>query len=155
VYDEIIHQMRGSHNVDVIGLDAGEISQQVVLALLGTVIIFFVISPIGGYFLHKFIKSKTPDTDTFALMAGAFIVFIVTSGLTLALILQFTEQTEATFLVALVISGLFGIATTGISAFLVVRLIERGKKKIDPEEQSFSVWAEDKRNKPKNLRYRR
>lgn len=141
--------------MDVIGLDAGEVSQQVVLALLGTVIIFFVLSPIGGYFLHKFIKSKTPDTDTFVLIAGAFILFIVTSGLTLALILQLTEQTESTFIVALLISVLVGIVTTGISAFLVVRFIERGKEKIDPEEQAFSVWEEDKRNKPKNLRHRR
>ncbi len=141
--------------MDAIGLDAGEVSQQVLYAIIGTLVIFFVLSPIGGYFLHKFIKSKTPDTDTFAIIAGAFIMFIVTSGLTLALILQLTEQTEATFIAALLMSVLVGMVTTGISAFLVVRMIERGKKKINLEEQSFSVWEEDKRNKPKNLRHRR
>ena len=141
--------------MDAIGFDSASAGEQVLWAVLATLIIFFVISPIGGYFLHKFIKSKTPDTDTFALMAGAFIIFIVTGGLTLAVLLQFIEQTEAAFLIALVISVIIGIITTAISAILVVRLIERGKKKLNPEELAFSVWEEDKRNKPKNLRQRR
>lgn len=141
--------------MDALGFDSATAAQQAGLALLATVVIFFIISPIGGYFLHKFIKSKTPDTDTFALIAGAFIAFIVTSGLTLALILQFTEQTETTFMLALAISVLTGIVITTILAVLAVRFIERGKKKINPEELAFSVWEEDKRKKPKNLRQRR
>jgi len=141
--------------MEAIGLDTASAGQQVLYAVIATLIIFFVISPIGGYFLHKFIKSKTPDTDTFALIAGAFIIFIVTGGLTLALLLQFIEQTEAAFVVALVISVVVGMTMTAISAILVVWLIQRGKKQIDAEELSFTVWEEDKRDKPKNLRYRR
>lgn len=141
--------------MEALGFDSYAAGQQALIAIFGTLIIFFVLSPIGGYFLHKFIKSKTPDTDTFALIAGAFIIFIVTGGLTLAVMLQFIEQTEAAFIIALIISTLVGVLTTIISSLLVVRLIERGKKKINPEELAFSVWEEDKRNKPKNLRQRR
>jgi uncharacterized SAM-binding protein YcdF (DUF218 family) len=141
--------------MDAIGLDSTSMAQQVAIAALGVLFIFFIVSPIGGYFLHKFIKNHTPDTDAFALIAGAFIEFIVVTGLTLAIILQFVEQTEAAFIVALIISTLVGLVTTAVSALLIVRFIERGKKKINLDQLNFSVWEEDKRNKPKNFRQRR
>jgi MFS family permease len=141
--------------MEALGLDSRAAFFQIALAVMAVLVIFFILSPIGGYFLHKFLRKKIPHQDTFALMAGAFVVFIVTSGLTLASILNLTEQTEATFFGALAVSVLVGVAATALSVLFVVRLIERGKQKINLEEQIFSVWEEDKRDKPKNLRKRR
>jgi ABC-type Co2+ transport system permease subunit len=138
--------------MDALGIDPAAAGQSAAFALLATSFIFFVLSPIGGYFLHKFIKSKTPNSDTFALVAAAFCMFLITFALTLGVILYFTEQNESTFTSALLISAVVGLIATAITAVVIVRFVERGKQKISRDEQDFSVWDEDKRKKPKNMR---
>lgn len=131
--------------MDALGFDAADAGQQVLAALAMTVIIFFVISPIAGYFLHKYIKSKTPDQDTFAILAGSFCLFLVVSALTLGLIARFTTLVETALVVALLISAAMGLAATGAVAVLAVRMIAQGKEKIKQEDYRFGVWEEDKR----------
>ena len=141
--------------MEAIGFDPAEAGKAAALALIMTSIIFFVLSPIGGYFLHKFIKSKTPESDTFALVAAAFCMFLITFALTLGVFLYFTDQNESTLAPALLISALVGLIATAITAVAITRFVERGKQKINRDEQDFSVWDEDNRNKAKNLRKRK
>lgn len=131
--------------MDALGFDAAAAGQQALAALAMTAFIFFVVSPIAGYYLHKYIKSKTPDQDTFAILAGAFCLFLVVAALIFGLLARFTTLIDTALAVALLISAAVGLTATGAAAVLVVRMIAQGKQKIKQEDYRFGVWEEDKR----------
>jgi hypothetical protein len=93
-----------------------------------------------------------PEQDTFALLATAFVVFMLTCAIMAGILLRFVPQIVP--LAALALSAGMALLVTAVTALFVRRTIRRGASRIDPQAHQFGVWGEDSRQRPKNLRRR-
>ena len=140
--------------MEVIGFDAEVAQQQVQIAVLGLILIFSFIAPVGGMVIHRLIRHFVPGDEVIVLLGTAFIIFIMTFALLLGILLRLSLFAGLPTPLMLLIS-LFGAAmVTGVTAVAVRAMLRRGARRLDPKTHSFGVWEEDARQRPKNLRRR-
>jgi ABC-type nickel/cobalt efflux system permease component RcnA len=138
--------------------DAGEVVMESAIGVSGiiwmTLILFWVASPIAGFYLFKLTRRDLPSTDMLALVAMAFCGFLVVFALTLLTLTQF-GQMDATQ--AFLVSGISALLVTIVCIFVIRLALARSrvKAKQHSEEHAFRVWDEDQRTKAKNLRKKR
>jgi hypothetical protein len=140
--------------MEAIGLNPEEIQQRLLVALIGFVIVFTVLSPLMGSVVHRFVRRYFPEADSLALMATAFVIFLLSFAIVMGVLLRFGPAAEIGLGATLLISSLCALLLTGLTLLLLRRSLRRGQSKIDPEAQAFSVWDEDARKRRKNLRRR-
>lgn len=137
---------------EALGLDLNAMAAQAALVVVATLVIFFIISPIGGYFLFRFLRRVTPMPDAFALLGAALIGFLVTFAALLLGLLRLFPPDETNLGPLLLISAAGALLVMGATAFGVRALVRRGAARL--EDHTFRVWDEDQRRRPKNLRRR-
>lgn len=138
--------------MEAIGVNEAELRDQVILALCGVLIAFFIISPIGGYYLHRAARRLLPEQDLFALLAMAFVMFMVSFAVFLGVLLRLASGLDTLLLVELSLLG--ALIVTGVTALSVKMYLRRSAAHLSTEDQGFSVWGEDRRKRPKNYRKR-
>lgn len=119
-----------------------------------TLILFWIVSPIAGFYLFKLTRNKLPSSSILALAALAFCGFLVVFAVTLLALLQFAGLDPQ---LALPVSAISAVIVTGVCALAAQRLLTRSKARASAQadEYAFRVWDEDARAKPKNLRRKR
>ncbi len=137
---------------EALGIDFQALAEQVALVVAATLVIFFLISPIGGYFLFKLLRRATPMPDVFALWGAALIGFLAAFTVLLLGLLRLVPPNEGNLAALLLISGLGALLVTLVTAFGIRALARRSAARL--EDHAFRVWGEDQRQKPKNLRRR-
>ncbi len=137
---------------EALGLDFQAIAGQVALVVAATLVIFFVISPIGGYFLFRLLRRVTPMPDTFALWGAALVGFLAAFTALLLGLLRLIPADEGNLGALLLVSAAGALLVTIVTAFGVRALARRSAAGL--EDHTFRVWGEDQRQKPKNLRRR-
>jgi MFS family permease len=138
--------------MDALGIDEAVMQQRVLIALGGFFVVFFILSPIAGRYVHRGSRRLLPEQDTFALLATAFVIFALSFAVALGLLLRVAPGIEP--LPALGISSVSALLVTALTALWVRRTVEHGAARIDQDENSFGVWGEDARKRRKNLRKR-
>ena len=130
--------------MEVLGLDPAEMSSAAINALIGTTIIFFVISPIGGFFLFRLLRDRLPPNEVLLLL-GAGVELLVMFALTLLLLDQVLDLEPVPMLVISLVAALgFTAATAAMLTFIL-----RRDRAHSHEDHSFSVWDEDRRKRPR------
>jgi hypothetical protein len=137
--------------VDALGVDAGDALARVSLAVWGMMLIFWVGAPVGGYFLYRYLRLKIPGADALAVMAGAFCFGLVVFAGTLLALLRLAPGIESG--VAVGISLLAALVTTGLTALLVWLFVKRGAHRL--EDHRFRVWGEEQRHRKTHRHKRR
>jgi hypothetical protein len=137
---------------EALGLDFQALAGHVALVVAAILVIFFVISPIGGYFLFRLLRRVTPMPDTFALWGAALIGFLVAFTVLLLGLLRLVPLSEANLGPLLLISGAGALLVTGVTAIGIRVLARRSAANL--EDYAFRVWGEDRRQKPRNRRQR-
>lgn len=129
-------------------------AMQVSVAVWMALIIFWVLSPIAGFYLFKVTRRQSFHLDTLSLLTMAVGAFVVVFALTLLTLLQLTQIDGVT---ALLISALSALVVVVICAFAIGQWASRSRKKAQATaaEHAFRVWDEDQRTKAKNLRKKR
>ncbi len=136
--------------MDSLGLDAGAMLAQASLAVWGTMILFWIVAPVGGFLMYRYLIRKFPMADTFALLAGAFCLFVISFACTLLALLRFMPGMNSGLVV--LISLLAGLLVTALTAVLVWAFSKRGSKNV--EDHSFRVWEEDQRQR-KSMKHKK
>ncbi len=136
---------------DALGIDAGGLLAQVSLIVWLTLVLFAIVSPVGGYLLYRYVRLRLPMADTFALLAAAFCVFLISFAVLLLALLQSDPPMQAG--AALGLSALFGLLVTLATALLVRVMVRRGQTKL--EDHRFSVWDEDQRKRGNTYHHKR
>lgn len=137
---------------EALGLDLNAMLAQAGLALVGTVIIFFIISPIGGYFLFRLLGRVTPMPDTFALLGAAACGFLITFAALMVVLMRAVPPDESNLGAMLLLSIIGALVVTTATAFGIRWMTKRRAAHL--EDHTFRVWDEDARARPKNLRRR-
>lgn len=119
-----------------------------------TLILFWILSPIAGFYLFKVTRRKLPTSDAVAFAAMGLCGFLVIFALTLLFLLQAAIMDATT---AFLVSAISALIVTLICIFAVRTALLRShaRVKASAEEHAFRVWDEDHRGKPKNLRKKR
>ena len=131
--------------MEVLGLDPAEMSSAAINALIGTTIIFFVISPIGGFFLFRLLRDRLPPNEVLLVLLGAGVELLETFALTLLLLDQVLDLEPVPMLVISLVAALgFTAATAAMLTFIL-----RRDRAHSHEDHSFSVWDEDRRKRPR------
>ena len=136
---------------EALGIDSGSALLQVSAAIYGTLILFWVVSPIGGYYLYKYLRLKIPTADLLALLAGVFCAFLISTAVVFLLIQRLDPALDG--LLALSVGMLVGMVVTALLALGVVLVVRRGARRL-PDAESFSVWGEDQHKRRKTYRRR-
>ncbi|MBZ0286107.1 MAG: hypothetical protein K8I30_00725 [Anaerolineae bacterium] len=133
---------------------AAEAAMGVSAAVWMVLILFWILSPIAGFFLFKLTRGRLPGTDATALGAVAFCGFLVVFAVTFLALLQFTTLDDLTAFFA---GAAAALVVTLICTLAVWRLLAGSKARAQAsvEEHAFRVWDEDRRGKSKNLRRKR
>ena len=138
--------------MEVIGFDAEAAQEQALAAVLGILLVFTFISPIGGMLMHRVIRRFVPADEVWVLAGTALIIFILCFALLFGILLRVPAFANLNVLLMLFIS-LFGAGfVTTITAGVLRYIFQRDAKRMDPEAHTFGVWQEDARRRPKNLR---
>lgn len=137
--------------MDVLGIESANMQQQVLLAVCGVGVLFFVLSPLAGRYIHRFSRRLLPEQDLFALLAAAFVVFALTSAVMFGLLRRLTPAID--ILQALGVSLTVAALVTGVTAAFIHYTVKRGTD--HPHTDEFGVWGEDARKRTKNLRKKR
>ena len=136
--------------MDPLGLNAGEMLAEASLAVWLAMMLFWIVAPVGGFLMYRYLIRKFPMADTLALLAGAFCLAFISFACTLLALLRFLPGVDAW--TAILISLLAGVLVTLITAGLVWGFSRRGVKTAD--DQSFRVWDEDQRQR-KSARHKK
>ncbi|MBZ0295250.1 MAG: hypothetical protein K8L99_21985 [Anaerolineae bacterium] len=136
---------------ETLGIDAGGTLIDISVIVYITLILFFVVSPIGGYYLYKFMRFKLPMADTLALLAGAFCAFLISFAAAFLSLRRFAPQFDETN--ALFLSLGFGLIVTLVTALAIRSIAKRSSARVQ-EDHAFRVWDEDQRKRPKTYRRR-
>jgi hypothetical protein len=140
--------------MEVLGIEEAVLRQRVLIALGGFFVLFFIISPLGGSVLHRVIRRYTPDQDRLALIATGLIVWLLSFALAVGFMLRFGPAAQIGLPGVLGISGVSAGLLTGSTLLFIKRTLDRGRARLDPDDQMFGVWGEDARQKRKNMRRR-
>lgn len=127
---------------------------EVSAAVWMTLIIFWILSPIAGFYLFKVTRRQSFHLSALSLLTMAVGAFAVVFALTLLPLLQFTPLDDLT---AFLVSGISALVVVSLCAFAISRWADRSRRKAQAtaEEHAFRVWDEDQRTKSKNLRKKR
>ena len=145
--------------MEVLGIDEAALQQQVITALIGYFVVFFIIAPIAGRFLHQWIARHLPEHSALALAGIALIVFLLSFAIVLGILLRWGSiRLEISLLLSLM-SGLLAVIFMALAVrFTIQRTVPRTP--IDSETKdtysgAWGVWGEDAKTRSKNLRRRK
>lgn len=139
---------------EVLGIEEAVLRQRLLIAVGGFFVLFFIISPLGGSVLHRVIRRYTPDQDRLALIATGVIIWLLSFALAVGVLLRFGPAAQIGLPAVLGISMASAGLITGSTLLFIKRTLDRGRSRLNPENQTFGVWGEDARQKRKNLRRR-
>lgn len=129
--------------MDPLGLDAGGMLLGASLAVWLAMLLFWIVAPVGGFLMYRYLIRKFPMADTLALLAGAFCLLLISFACTLLALLRFMPGLDSW--TAIFISLLAGVLVTVITAGLVWGFSNRRVK--SNEDHAFRVWDEDQRQR--------
>ena len=128
--------------------------QRVLVALVGFVIVFTILSPLMGNLVHRLMRRYFPTDSALAVMATALIIFLLSFAIVVGVLLRFGPAGEIGLGTTLLIGLISALLVTAVTAWLVGRGLKRASQKITSEDYAFKVWDEDARERRKNLRRR-
>jgi hypothetical protein len=146
--------------MEVLGIDEAELQQQVITALIGCGVIFFVIAPIMGRFLHLWVAHHLPEHSVLVLVGLAMIVFLMSFAIVLGILLRWGSALQLGLEISLLISLISGLLAVGVMALAVRITIQRttpttSRETSEVRSGAWGVWGEDARTRNKNLRNRK
>lgn len=125
-------------------------AQQALFALCGTLVVFFIISPVAGYYLHGLFQRMFPTAGTtLVLLSAAGLTYFMSFALLFMLGLAITDG-----LTALLLALIGALLATLAAAGGMLWLYRRGQAQAQTPDYTFRVGAEDRRDRPRNLRRR-
>jgi integral membrane sensor domain MASE1 len=143
--------------MEVLGIDEAALQQQVIMTLLGSFVVFFILAPLGGRFLHHWVARHLPEQSALALAAISVIVFLLSFTITLGILLRASLpiSLEMSLLVSL-ISGLLAVGLMVLAVrFTIRRTTPPDSESPEIRSGAWGVWGDDARARSKNLHKRK
>ncbi len=150
--------------MEVLGIDEAALQERVIFALIGCFILFFVIAPIAGRFLHQWVSRHLPEQSTLVLVGISTIVFLLSFAIVLGILLRWGSALQMGWEISILLSLISGLLAVSIIALAVRVTIQRTTPQTTPSGEgetrdtysgAWGVWDEDARRRGKNLHKRK